>query len=983
MSDSTTSSAPTAHLASVCAPAAHHRWRWVVATLAVVVSSTYFAAGLWAREASLLESQDLAIACELLRDYSLSPDHSPLHFIFLHFWARLNDTSFAFLRLPSVLFCALAVPIVFSVAKREAGTSAGVLAALLFASNPLVVDNARSTRMYSLVVLLAAGCLWFAQAYLRGSKSRRSLVGFATCSVLGIYTHLFMWVLVGSLALLLLIDLIRTRRDHAQRGPVVKVGSMALVLLIPQVVHIATAIRFTEGRHAIYRGIAGDTLGFMLPVLQTLFLGEARTPPLPLFWLILPVALVGLGIWGLGRRGITTAAAIFLPSCLIAWILSRSNPVLPRYLNYLEPAITVFMGVGLARLPRRAVSVPLAVAMVALSVQATRRVYAGPPADWAAASTYVESIRKSDDVVAVFPDHWAWTFRRYSPLRDVASFTLPAELDRILSRGRRVILLRNHGRDFANVEAFLTSRARYREAFRTRNRNTLNVYVVEPRRERRLRRSRWRRPAVLFFGVVGSGGYDWQQKPQRSDPFGRLRELIRWSSVAVAGYAAYDPPWPARLLLDSEQVRPLLPNAEVTREMQRVGLTHVVVTSAGGDRQHTQEVLDAGGLHTLPALGPSSTVEPTTVDVGGVKVGLLNLASGEARGGRADDDTADAQRSLALRSVVESRKSLGHDARIVVVFPRSPDYARLPLPREKRVMREIIDRGADAVVGMGGLASNEIEQYRGGVIAYSLGTLLRPRSAAYAVLDSSGLAVWLTFPPDRRIACQVLPVTFDDESRPALGSEKRIRHLVDPDRGARRSLLPSLRGAQVTLQSSSGTQRELRGWVEGRDASSLPYPTWMVDALGPTSEWIQGYQIPAVWIPFSEGYVAGSAKAVLTGLFSMGEFRRVLELDPGSHRSVSARFAGVKIENAMTATYGVGDDRIRRKFRVPGPQRLKLAIGDQTVLDVAVPYLARWQTAQVDTHLFAQTTQDVTVTLETDGAHFPVGIDVEVSRSIR
>src|SRR5664279_830773 len=125
----------------------------------LALSCTYFAGGINAREISLLESQDLGIACDLFNNYALSPDHSPLHFVFLSFWQRLNGTSVAFLRAPSVIFCSVAVLIVFSLGEAVAGTLAGIAGAVFMTLNPEVVDVARSMRLYSLVVLASAMCI--------------------------------------------------------------------------------------------------------------------------------------------------------------------------------------------------------------------------------------------------------------------------------------------------------------------------------------------------------------------------------------------------------------------------------------------------------------------------------------------------------------------------------------------------------------------------------------------------------------------------------------------------------------------------------------------------------------------------------------------------------------------------------------------------------------------------------------------------------
>ena len=94
----------------------------------------------------------------------------------------------------------------------------GVLSAALFALDPLVVDNARSMRMYAWVLLFCAAGLGCAYAYLCGARLRRYLVGFALAATLAIYTHLFSWLWVAPLAALLASDLWRHAPDDDPRA---------------------------------------------------------------------------------------------------------------------------------------------------------------------------------------------------------------------------------------------------------------------------------------------------------------------------------------------------------------------------------------------------------------------------------------------------------------------------------------------------------------------------------------------------------------------------------------------------------------------------------------------------------------------------------------------------------------------------------------------------------------------------------------------
>ena len=111
-------------------------WHGLASRAAVLsTAAAYYGSGLGRREVSLLESQDLGIASDLFKTYALSPDHSPLHFIFLELWQRFNATSVAFLRVPSVFFCAAAAVVIFCLADAIAGRVAGFFAAAFMIFN--------------------------------------------------------------------------------------------------------------------------------------------------------------------------------------------------------------------------------------------------------------------------------------------------------------------------------------------------------------------------------------------------------------------------------------------------------------------------------------------------------------------------------------------------------------------------------------------------------------------------------------------------------------------------------------------------------------------------------------------------------------------------------------------------------------------------------------------------------------------------------
>ena len=78
--------------------------------------------------------------------------HLPVYYLLIHFTRQIfGDSDFAF-RFPSALFAVLSVPLMFQLGTRLTGRqTAGILAGLLAAINPLLLWYAQEARMYTLL----------------------------------------------------------------------------------------------------------------------------------------------------------------------------------------------------------------------------------------------------------------------------------------------------------------------------------------------------------------------------------------------------------------------------------------------------------------------------------------------------------------------------------------------------------------------------------------------------------------------------------------------------------------------------------------------------------------------------------------------------------------------------------------------------------------------------------------------------------------
>src|SRR6185503_10541298 len=122
----------------------------------------------------------------------------PLYYSLLHVWMAVFGTSEEATHALSLVFAVLAVPAAWWAARGLFGPQAGLLAALLAATNPFLTQYAQETRMYALVVLLGIlACGAFGRAYVlagteaapeRGARRRWAAMFAVTLAAL-MYTH--------------------------------------------------------------------------------------------------------------------------------------------------------------------------------------------------------------------------------------------------------------------------------------------------------------------------------------------------------------------------------------------------------------------------------------------------------------------------------------------------------------------------------------------------------------------------------------------------------------------------------------------------------------------------------------------------------------------------------------------------------------------------------------------------------------------------
>jgi hypothetical protein len=144
-----------------------------------------------------------------------------------------------------------------------------------------------------------------------------------------------------------------------------------------------------------------------------------------------------------------------------------------------------------------------------------------------------------------------------------------------------------------------------------------------------------------------------------------------------------------------------------------------------------------------------------------------------AAGSNTSLGVAPLDRALILDELAElKRRTID---RVIINLHWGEEYVAYPSPAQQKLARELIDQGADVIVGHHPHVVQGVEQYKGGVIFYSLGNFNFQNSSNVDRLFPGtrwGLIALLRFPKGLPVQHECRSVWIDDEYRPAFPPQK-------------------------------------------------------------------------------------------------------------------------------------------------------------------------------------------------------------------
>jgi mannosyltransferase len=218
----------SAHLETVEGFASRHALLLIVALGAVLRFATLGTQSFWLDEHATLDVISSDGVIDLLRGVQAGESNPPLYYLLAGAWKEVFGSTEVGVRSLSAVLGTATIPVVYGAASALATRRAGLIAAALTATAPILIWYSQESRNYALLVFLVAlAFLCFVRAL--EDRGHRWLLGWAIASSLALTTHYFAFALIVPEAVWLFARGRGSRLDTALAvGVVAAVGTALL-----------------------------------------------------------------------------------------------------------------------------------------------------------------------------------------------------------------------------------------------------------------------------------------------------------------------------------------------------------------------------------------------------------------------------------------------------------------------------------------------------------------------------------------------------------------------------------------------------------------------------------------------------------------------------------------------------------------------------------------------------------------------------------
>jgi len=384
----------------------------------------------WGDEVASLRCLDAQSLTEYLRrEREADPMMMPAYFTLQYLWSRVAGTTPYQVRLLSILFGALAIPLLYALGRRIAGAAAGIMAAFFLTISLYHVYMSQEARMYILVFLLALCSVYTLVRALEPGASRAWWLCHWLANFAVVFAHLLAVFLIAAQGFYLLITHLQSRRAKDHPVPVT-VPTLATWIAAHSVILLATALFgwvFFFGANTAFAvdWIEPPTARSLVMLLLLVAGGRpvsfpshycdppARHVPAGLAFDI-PLAVVltllaGYAFYAAARQRhlrppvLLLACWLTIPPVLLLLLSCVKDSFVVRYVFYIAPAFYLLAAIGLAEIPRPRIRTALAALIALAAAYHAAAVCANEPfrPDWRAAGRYIATHAQPGDLILV------------------------------------------------------------------------------------------------------------------------------------------------------------------------------------------------------------------------------------------------------------------------------------------------------------------------------------------------------------------------------------------------------------------------------------------------------------------------------------------------------------------------------------------------------------------------------------------------------
>jgi mannosyltransferase len=322
-----------------------------------------------------------------------------LYYLLLRGWIHFGDTEI-WLRLLSVAFGVITIPLLYLVAEKICGARTARLAALLMTIHVFHIQYSQEARAYALALFLAlASCYFFLQLSTESSKT--TLLMYIVTSLLMVYAHIFSaLILAAQWSFGLLTGPAKQRRHLA-------IAVVVVSLLLSPLFFCLLLLSDRSQLSWMEMSSASSFYEFLWDIS-----GRGGFSVVVLFAALLLVSLrahlrSGNYVLKQGPSYFFLWLWLMVPSTTVAVFALRIPIVQSRYLIFCLPAFLILAADGLASLKSRLISAAAAIIVAVFSLLAVNQYYRGRidpnrSDNWRDATQYVLSRVQPGDTI-LFP----------------------------------------------------------------------------------------------------------------------------------------------------------------------------------------------------------------------------------------------------------------------------------------------------------------------------------------------------------------------------------------------------------------------------------------------------------------------------------------------------------------------------------------------------------------------------------------------------